>query len=87
VGDPSRERGGTKEAKATAIVEAKMTPHHVDPVFEAALEMARARAFVLADLRGALVRGDDALALELARHLAGLDPAQARVPRKVKAAK
>ena len=50
-----------------------MTPD-LNPVFEAALEVARARALILADLRGALARGEDALALQLARRLVGLSP-------------
>lgn len=52
-----------------------MTP---DPncVFEAALEVSRARAQILAELRTALERDDDQQALELARRLVGLGPDQ-----------
>jgi len=48
----------------------------LNPVFQAALEVARARALILADLRGALARGQDELALQFARRLVGLGPDQ-----------
>lgn len=48
-----------------------MTPG-LNPVFEAALEIARLREQVLAELRAALERGEDAQALQLARRLVGL---------------
>jgi len=46
----------------------------LNPVFDAALEIARSRAQVLAELRGALEKGEDARALQLARRLVGLVP-------------
>jgi hypothetical protein len=52
----------------------------LNPVFQAALEVARARALILADLRGALARGQDELALQFARRLVGLGPDQGCVP-------
>lgn len=42
-------------------------------VLDAALEVARRRADTLRQLRDALKRGDDALALSIARKVVGLD--------------
>jgi hypothetical protein len=50
-----------------------MTPG-LNPVFDAALEVAQRRQLVLAELRAALERGEDAKALQLARRLTGLVP-------------
>ena len=47
-------------------------------MFEAALKLGRERALILAELRSALIRGEDALALVLARQLAGLEPSSER---------
>lgn len=46
----------------------------LNPVFEAALEIARSREQILAKLREALERGDDAEALKVARQLVGIGP-------------
>lgn len=45
-----------------------------NPVFEAALEIASARAQVVAELRAALEREDNEQALQLARRLVGFGP-------------
>jgi hypothetical protein len=47
-------------------------------VFEAALEIAQARGQLLARLREALEKHDDAKALELARRLAGIESSGAQ---------
>ena len=51
-----------------------MVPVADPPVFEAALEIARARAQILADLRAALERDDAEQALGFARRLVGFEP-------------
>jgi hypothetical protein len=50
-----------------------LTPD-LNSVLEAALEIARSRKQILVELRGALERGDDEQALQIARRLAGLEP-------------
>jgi hypothetical protein len=50
-----------------------MTPASVNGVFEAAVEISRARLQTLALLRQALEQGRTAEALKLARSLAGLE--------------
>jgi hypothetical protein len=53
-----------------------MAPDH-NPVFEAALEIARSREQLLCELRGALERDDEKQALQLARRMVGLGPGKA----------
>jgi hypothetical protein len=55
-----------------------LTPDPNSGAFEAALEVARSRERLLAELREKLEHGDDQRALELARRLVGIGPKAAQ---------